>query len=94
MLLHYGYIFKMNNLKFDKLSLFRVALMVQLTMVFRNYRDKLEKQCCSGSHKQFKTHFKDHMVLLKIISLYIYKDLRLKILGLMSHVTIITRMAT
>ena len=36
------------------------------------------------------------MVMLKIISLYIYKDfdLRLRILGLMSHVTIITRMAT
>ena len=29
-------------------------------------------------HKQFKTLFKDHMVRLKIISLYIYKDLRLK----------------
>ena len=27
------------------------------------------------------------------MSLYIYKDLRLKILGLVSHMTIITRMA-
>ena len=44
-----------------------------------------EKRCCSGSHKQCKTLLKDHMVRLKIISLYIYKDLRLKILGLMSH---------
>ena len=62
-------------------------------MLVRNYRDKREKQCCSGSHKQCKTLFKDHMVRLKITSLYIYKDLRL-ILGLMSQVTIITRMAT
>ena len=38
--------------------------------------------------------FKDHMVRLKIISLYIYEDIRLRILGLMSHVTIITMMAT
>ena len=42
----------------------------------RNYRDNCEKRCCSGSHKQFKTLFKDYMVRLKIISLYIYKDLR------------------
>ena len=42
------------------------------------------------SHKQCKTLFNDHTVRLKIISLYIYKDLRLiRILGLMSHVTII-----
>ena len=58
------------------------------TMLVRNYRDKREKRCCSGSHKQCKTLFKDHMVRLKIISLYIYKELRLRILGLMSHVTI------
>ena len=31
-----------------------------------------------GSHKQLKTLLRDHMVKLKIISLYIYKDLRLK----------------
>ena len=49
------------------------------TTLHRNYRDHCEKRCCSGSHKQFKTLFKDHMARLKIISLYIYKDLRLKI---------------
>ena len=48
------------------------------TMLVRNYRDKCEKRCCSGSHKQCKTIFKDNMVRLKIILLYIYKDLRLK----------------
>ena len=48
------------------------------TMLVRNYRDKREKRCCCGSHKQCKTLFKDHMVRFKIISLYIYKDLRLK----------------
>ena len=48
------------------------------TIVVRNYRDNCEKQCCPGSHKQCKTLFKDHMVRLKIISLYIYKDLRLR----------------
>ena len=37
---------------------------------------------------------KDSMVGLKIISLYVYKNLRLRILGLTSHVTIITGMAT
>ena len=39
------------------------------TTVVRNYRDKCEKRCCSGSHKQCKTLFKDRMVRLKIISL-------------------------
>ena len=33
------------------------------------------------SHKQCKTLFKDPMVRLKIISLYIYKDLSLSFLG-------------
>ena len=47
-------------------------------MLVRNYRHKREKRCCSGSHKQRKTLFKDHIVRFKIISLYIYKDLRLK----------------
>ena len=37
-----------------------------------------ENRYCSGIHKQCKTLFRDHMVRLKIISLYIYKDLRLK----------------
>ena len=66
----------------------------ECTIMCKNYRNNCEKRCCSGSHKQFKILFKDHMVRLKIISLDIYKDLRLKILGLMSHVNIITRMAT
>ena len=48
------------------------------TTVHRNYRDKCEKPCCSASYKQCKTLFNDHMVRLKIISLYIYKELRLK----------------
>ena len=47
-------------------------------MVFRNYWRNYEKRCFSGSHNQCKTLLKDHMVRLKIISLYIYKDLRLK----------------
>ena len=48
------------------------------------------------SHKQCNALFREHIVRLKIISLYIYiyKDLRLRILGLVSHVTIISRMAT
>ena len=67
---------------------------IKPTMVFKNYWHNYEKRCCSDSHKQCKTLFKDHMTRLKIISLYIYNDLRLRILGLMSHVTIITRMTT
>ena len=72
----------------------KTNLDILATMVVRNFRDKREKRCCTGSHKQCKTLFKHHMVRFKIISLYIYKDIRLKILGRMSHVTIITRMAT
>ena len=53
--------------------------------IHRNYRDKWEKSCCSASHKQCKTLFNDHMVRLKIISLYIYKELRLKTEGLRSN---------
>ena len=64
------------------------------TIMCKNYWENCEKRPSVASHKQFKTLLRANMVKLKIISLYIYKDLRLRILGLMSHVTIITRMAT
>ena len=48
------------------------------TTVVRNYWHNYEKRYCFGSHKELKTLFRDRMVKLKIISLYIYKDLRLK----------------
>ena len=32
------------------------------TMLLRNYRDNCEKWSYSGSHKQFKLFFKDHIV--------------------------------
>ena len=64
------------------------------TTLHITYRNNCEERCCSSSHKQFKTLFNDYMVRLKIISLYIYKELSLKILGLMSHVSITARMAT
>ena len=38
-----------------------------------NYLDKCEKRRCAGHHKQFKTLLREHMVKLKIISLYIYR---------------------
>ena len=41
-------------------------------------------KCCSGSHKQCKILFKDHMARFNIILLYSYKVLRLRILGLKS----------
>ena len=47
------------------------------TIVVRYYRDNCEKRRCSGSHKQCKSLLRDHVVRFKIISLYIYKDLRL-----------------
>ena len=47
---------------------------------------QLRKITLSLTPQAIKTLFRDHMVRLKIISIYIYKDLRLK--------TIITRMAT
>ena len=46
--------------------------------MFKNYWDKCEKRRCSCSHKQCKTVLKDHLVRFKLISLCIYKDLRLK----------------
>ena len=45
------------------------------------------------SHRQCKTLFNDHTVRLKIISLQ-YIFIKTEDLGLVSHVTIITRMAT
>ena len=48
---------------------------IYTAIVFRNYLDNCEKRCCSCNHKQCKTLLKDHVVRLKIISLYIYKDL-------------------
>ena len=42
------------------------------------YRHNCEKRCRSDNHKQRKTLLKDHVVRFKIISLYIYKDLRPK----------------
>ena len=45
----------------------------------------LRKAVLFRSHKQFKTPFKDHMVRFKIISLYIYKHLRLKTYDLSSY---------
>ena len=63
------------------------TLISKATTLHRKCRDNCEKRFCSGSHKQFKTLFKDHMVRFKIISVYIHKYLRLtRILGLMSHV--------
>ena len=47
------------------------------TLVVRYYRDNCEKRRCSGSHKQCKSLLRDHVVRFKIISLYIYKDLKL-----------------
>ena len=45
--------------------------------MFKNYLENCENRYCSCIHKQCKTLFRDHMVLLKTISLYTYKVLRL-----------------
>ena len=45
------------------------------TILTKNYGQNCEKRRCPLHHKQFKTLFREHMVRLKIISLY----LRLKI---------------
>ena len=47
-------------------------------IIFRIDPDNCEKRCCSGSHKQCKTLLEDHVVRFEIISLYIYKELRVK----------------
>ena len=41
------------------------------TIMEINYLDNSEKRRCIWHHKQFKTRFREHMVTLKIISLYI-----------------------
>ena len=62
-----------------------VIYCIPSTILFKNYRVKREKRCCCGSRKQCKTLFKDHIVTFKIISLYVYKDLRLKTSDLKSN---------
>ena len=42
------------------------------------YWDNYEKRYFFGSHKQLKILLREYMVKLKIISLYIFKDLRLR----------------
>ena len=49
-----------------------------ITSLSKTYNHVQKLSSCSGNHKQYKTLFKDHIARLKIISLYIYKDLRLK----------------
>ena len=46
-------------------------LQSEATSLHRNYWHNYEKRCCVISHKQFKTPLREHMVKLKIISLYI-----------------------
>ena len=41
------------------------------TTAVRNYWHNYEKRYCFGSHKQLKTLLREHMVKLKIVSLYI-----------------------
>ena len=46
-------------------------------MLCKSYRENCENRYCFGFHKQCETLFRDHMVRLKMISLYIYiKNLR------------------
>ena len=47
-------------------------------MLCKNYEKIVKIGFVPLFHKQCKTLFRDHMVRLKIISLYIYKDIRLK----------------
>ena len=60
------------------INVYRVWFTKWATMVFINYLNNCEKRCCFRSHKHCKTLFKENMGRLKLISLYIYKDLRLK----------------
>ena len=56
------------------------------TIMCKNYWENCEKWPSVASHKQFKkTLLRANMVKLKIISLYIYKDLRLKTEDLRSN---------
>ena len=48
------------------------------TMLCKNYEKIVKIGIVPLFHKQCKTPFRDDMVRLNIISLYIYKDLRLK----------------
>ena len=60
----------------DTVCLLRVSYAIYLQPSTEIIETTAKKRCCSGSHNQFKTLFKDYyMVRLKITSLYIYKDL-------------------
>ena len=50
----------------------------EATIMCKNYWENCEKRPSVASHKQFKTLLRANMVKLKIISLYIFKDLRLR----------------
>ena len=65
------------NTQFFYVNLFIIT--VQTTIVDKIYWHNYEKRCCSCSHKQCKTLLREYMLH------DIYKHLRLKILGLMSH---------
>ena len=47
-------------------------------MLWKNYEKIVKIAIVPPIHKQCKTLYRDDMARLKIISLYIYKDLRLK----------------
>ena len=64
-----------------RLAICIISLLQLPTTVVISYWHNYEKRYCFGGHKQCKTILKDHMARLKIISLYIFKDLRLRILG-------------
>ena len=66
-----------NLLKTNNPSLTRVLT----TMLCKNYEKIVKIGIIPLFHKQCKTPFRDDMARLNIISLYIYKDLRLKSLG-------------
>ena len=52
--------------------LITVLWMFCSTIMEIDYMDNCEKRHCIWHHKQFKTLFREHMVRLNIISLYIY----------------------
>ena len=66
-------------------GLYYVSLNVRATTVVINYWQNYEKRYCFGGHKQCKTLLKDYMARLKIISLYTFKDIRLKTSDLRSN---------
>ena len=73
---------KLCNMSVEVYVFMKALTMKKISYNLQSCAKIIEKNCekrpSVASHKQFKTLLRANMVKLRIISLYIYKDLRLK----------------